>query len=341
MRPIHALAFVLAAAPLSVAFAHGGQFGHASSGPHQAPSMPCDCGKADCLACSAPGLSTGAGLSKRETHVEIVHTWLELAEVRATTVFATAEERTLEEHTFLEAFARIEQPTVFAVTGGKVTCVEHDLHAVRSPERVARRDYLWERDRRLRDPMLVLRDGPGAVSMRVFPISVKGPTTATLEGFVLLPRHALAPSGPHLYRTDRHFLVVLARTPETAKDADFVDEAGDRVLVFLSEAACRARYGARADKAVEVPCVPALRDAVLGGGDEAVCDSTALVALPPGSQAPANLFIGLPKDAPWIDPSRPPSLAPRPDPKDPTPPPPPPPVATAGESRVATASPTR
>lgn len=326
MRPIHAspLALALVAASAPAAYAHGGSFGHARSVPYHAPCLPCDCGRADCPKCSAPGLETGLGLSKRETRTEVVEAWGEIAQVRVTTDFAAAEDRT-----FLEAFARVERSPLLAVTAGRVNCIEHDLTGVLAPSQGARRDYLWERDRRIRDPMLVVREGPGTVSMRVWPISVRGTTTATLEGFTLLAPPASG--GTRIYRTGDLYLVVLPWTREVAKEADFVDEAGKRVLFVLSKGVCRARFGARADAAVEVPCVPALRDAIRGRGDASVNGATALVALPAGAHAPSNLFVGPLEDAPWINPRTLPGLA---ELSDPAPPPPPLPLVTTSPDSV-------
>jgi hypothetical protein len=319
MRVLAGISVVLVLAAWAVppeALAHGGQFGHGTQRPWRAPSLPCDCGRIPCPTCSAPGLAEGRDLSRRETRTEVVERWGEVARLRVTTVFRTDVERT-----FLEASARVEAAPLLAVTGGSVTCVEHDLAGVLAPSTSATRDYLWERDRRLRDPMLVRLDGLGAVTMRVFPISSKGPTTATLEAFSLL-----APPGsgaPRLYRTGARFLVVLPRTEANEREADFVDEAGGRVLRFLSETVCRVRFGALVDTALEVPCVDALRDAARGSGSAAVNGATALVALPRGSKAPADLFVGPAHLAPVVSSGPvPPGLR---EPSDPPPPPPPPP----------------
>ena len=319
MRPIAplSLALLLAAVLAPEASAHGGGFGHGGRSRYQAPSIACDCGKVDCPKCSAAGLAAGEGLSKRETRTEVVRTWGELAEVRVTTVFEAEADKG-----FLEAFARVERPPLLAVTGGGVTCVEEDVTGTLTPSQGARRDYLWERNRRLRDPMLVLRENAGAVTLRVFPISARGTTTATLRGYTLLA----APDSlrPRLYRTEDRFLVVLPRTEVSERDADFVDEAGARVLLLLPKTACCVRYPALMKEAVEVPCVPALSSAIRGKGTGAVNDATALVALPAGSRAPSALFVGPAQDAPWFDPGVPPGLR---APGDPSPPPPPPPPA--------------
>jgi hypothetical protein len=310
MRFLAALAMgaVVLAAAAPRARAHGGCFGHARRGPVQAPSIACDCARAECETCSAPGLAEGRDLSKREVRLETVKRWGDLEQVRVTVTFETKVERT-----FLEAHARIERPPVLAVTAGTVTCVEADLTGIRAPDERARRDYLWERDRRLRDPMLVRAEGIGAVSVRVFPVSTRAPMIARLDAFTLAEPAGTA--GPRLYRTSDRFLAVVPRTPENERDADFVDAAGGRALFFLTEAQARVRHADLVAAAVEVPCLDALRDAIRGRGDAAVTADTSLVALPKGSRAPDDLFVGPAEKAPLLGPARttPPALRPPPD----------------------------
>jgi len=290
------------------ALGHGGSFGHARRGPDRVPSMACDCARVSCPACSAPGLESGEGVSERTT-VETLGRWGEIGRVRIRTTFAAEVDPQ-----FLEAAVRVEQAPLLAITSGTVRCVAETLTGVLRPSQRARRDYLWERDTRVRDPMLVLRRTASVVDVRVFPVSTRGTTTVELEGYVLL-RHE-SPGGPRAYRTEDLFLVVLPPSAdETAPD--LVDDAGGRTVRFLSDVEMKALHPGLVARAVDVPCVPALRDAVLGTGDAAVTESTALVALPSGSQAPTSLFIGRAQDAPLLTATR--AL----DATDPTPPPPP------------------
>ena len=321
------LVFVACVACAPAAWAHGGQFGHARRpSPTHVPSIACVCGRVDCPACSSAGLGGGEGLSRREVTTEVLETWGDLVRVRTTLHFAAAEE-----HQFLEASVRVEEPTALAVVVGEVTCVEHVLRGVLTPSLTARRDYLWERDTHLRDPMLVLPEGPGRVAVRVFPISHRGTTTATLWGFAVRP----LPGGePRCYRTGEEFRVVAPRARAGLRDDDLVDAASGVGLRFLSASEMRWFHPALARQAVEVPCVPALRCAVRGRGGSAVNRATALVALPRTAHAPANLFVGPAADAPLLaDP-----LALR-EPSDPLPPPPPPPSPPPEAPRSRPASP--
>jgi hypothetical protein len=245
-----------------------------------------------------------------------VWTWGDLAQVRATAVFETTEKG------FLEAHAEVRRGPLLAVTAGTVRCGEHRLKGRLAAAAAARRDYLWERDLRLRDPMLVQRVGPGAVSVRVFPVSVRAPTTVRLDGFALAAGVGL--TGPRLYRTGDSFLAVLPRTPEAERAADLVDEARGRVLVFLTAGQATVRYGDRARTAVEVPCVDALRDALRGRGEKAVTGEALLVALPEGSRAPPHLAVGTSPRPALVPADRPRWTGPGDDPTPPPPPPPPP-----------------
>jgi hypothetical protein len=293
------------------ALAHGGG-GFRDAGRRPAPTLECDCAKADCPACAAKRPAEGEFLTQRTPAIETIRSWGELAEVRV-----GAELTTTQPHGLVEALVRIEHGPILAVTAGGVTGPEVDLRGVLQASQSARRDYLWER-RRLRDPMLVQREDAAAVSMRVCPIPAKGTMRATLTAFTLL-----APPSrpdPRFYRTADRVLVIRPRTPETEKDADFVDEQGGRVLLFLPESACRARWPGLIDRAYRVPCVPAIEAAVRGKGAAAVTEETALVALPPGSHAPADLFVGPIENAPRTGGRFPQSH----EPSDPPPPPPPP-----------------
>jgi hypothetical protein len=307
----------LAALCDSEARAHGGSYGHGTRGPFRAPSIPCDCAKPYCLKCSAPGLAEGANLSRRETKVEVVETWGDLARVKTTTAFATDQK-----YRFLEAYASIEVAPLLAVTAGTILTGDHEMVGVRAPSQEARRDYLWERNWSLRDPMLVARHDESTVHVRAFPIAKGVPTTVTLEGYTLAP--APESEEPRFYRTGDVFL----RVSPTAKAArwlpvDFWDEKGGRAIQILDLEACTRWFPKHVESAVEVPCVPALVGAITSKSDAAVNQDTLLVAVTPRRKAPKNLYVGKPGDAPitsWGS-SVPPGLR---EPRDPVPPPPPP-----------------
>lgn len=315
MRALAALSLgvtlLLAVAP--DALAHGGGGRPAPGGLVPAPTLPCDCGRIDCPLCGSKALASGEGLTKRDVRFKVVRSWGEVAEVRVVAEFQAASGALP-----VEGAVRVERGPLLAVVGGDFRIRGPGLTGALTPARSARRDYLWEL-RRLEDPLLVLREGAGAATLRVFPVIADVPSTATLSAFVILPLPAGA--GPRAYRTKERVLLVSPRTPGADAEADVVDAAGDRAVRFLSDAAFRARFARFPGPVYEVPCVPALEAAARGEGDAAVTEETAIVALHTGLRAPVDLFIGPAARAPLVAGRFPPGMH---EPTDPPPPPPPP-----------------
>lgn len=233
----------------------------------------------------------------------------------------TADLATERDDRALEAYASVTMAPVLAITEGHVRANDQKLVGVLNAAGPARRDYLWERDRRKRDPLLVQRHASDTVSLRVFPVQKDVHVQATLLGFALT--EAPSSDAVRVYRTGLAHLVVVPLTHPTAARADLRDEAGGRALLLLGWRECRKLFPPRVHPAREIPGVDAICVAVRGTGSAAVTDTTVLVALPKGSRAPTDLFVGDVKDAPLIDGGVPPGLR---EPADPVPPPPPPPT---------------
>lgn len=273
------LALLLVPLLAAVASAHGGCF---SDGPPVQQGIPCDCGLIECDACSDEPLRRGADVRVSSPVVTHVKRWGDVARCRIEVTLDPLADRGM-----LEAYVAVEPAPVFAALAGNLRNGDEALSADLRPSEEARRAYLYARRLFNRDPMLVLRRGPGRVDVRVYPLRKGAKATAVLEGYVLVDR---SPSlYARLYRTDGRYLAVvpLATDPHRA-EAAFVDERGGRALHFLSEAQRRERFGDQI--AEEVPFVPALESAVTGRGNRAACRDTALVAIAANSPQPP--FIG-------------------------------------------------
>jgi hypothetical protein len=242
--------------------------------------LRCDCGLVECLLCdngSTRGGKATTTLGER---------WGDVAQCRVEISF-DAWRGTTESH------ARVEPAPLFAAVAGSVALGDDERAAELEPCAEARRAYLHAR----RDPMLVLRRGPGRVDVRVRRTGAGVPAKVVLEGYVLVDPPRIEPF--RLYRTGDRFLAATH------------DWQGRRSLQFLSAAECRERFGERA--AEEVPFVKALESAATGCGKAAACDETALAVIAP--ETPQPPFVGPDR---WIAYK----LRPAPDPSDPEPPPP-------------------
>lgn len=288
------------AAAANVAWAHGGRpAGYFKKG------IPCTCAKVECNKCATPALREGKELTRCTADVTEMARWGDIARVRVTVTLETQRERGS-----IEGWVRLEPAPVFAVVAGALKGKLELAGSLRPSEEV-RKIYLWERRRYRFDPMLALRRGPGRIDLRAFPIQRGQPVVVTLEGYTWAP--IAAATGVQLYRTGRRCLAVTPHTP-----ADWGGHpVGDRLLRFLTERECRARFPDH--PLVLVPCVPALETAVTGRGRDAVGTEVALAALAPGSVPPP--FVGPDKWVAYRPPGLPPGMRP---PTDPQPPPPPP-----------------
>jgi hypothetical protein len=303
------------------AAAHGGR--HAQPPPLVERGIECDCGRVECDRCSADALARGDELLPVERSVTTVRRWGDVARCRTRLVLRARPERRA-----TEAYVRLEPGPLFAVVAGELSNGDETLPARLEPSRDARRKYLFGRRFMNRDPLLVLRRGPGRIDLRVYPVSRDVAATVEVDGYVL----ADAPSSeaPRLYRTADRYLAILpaARDPHRSTAALWEKAAfweGGRSLHFLSRAECRERFGT--DEAREVPFVHALEAAATGQGAQAASGDMALVALPP--DAPLPPFIGpdrvvtLPGGPPPG--RREPATVSDPEPPPPPPEPPPPP----------------
>jgi hypothetical protein len=163
------------------------------------------------------------------------------------------------------------------------------LTAKLRPSFEARITYLREilPRRRVRDPLLVLRRGPGTLDVRVFPVARHRPAYVTLRAYALVPYRGF--EGVRLYRTGRRYLAIVTGRPEPNAKPAFVDMTGGRYLYFLSAKVCRKRFG---DHPVRyIPCVPHLETAVTGRGHNAASLWMALAAFPRRVRLPGHEFF--------------------------------------------------
>jgi hypothetical protein len=297
--------WLLALLPISllatVASAHGGSFGH---GPPVQRGIPCDCGLIECDTCADEALRRGDDVRISSPSVTQVKRWGDVARCRVEVTFETLPDRGL-----FEAYSRVEPGPLFAAVAGHLRNGDEALSGDLKPSEESRRAYLYARRLFNRDPMLVLRRGPGQLDLRVYPLRKGVAATVVLEGYLLVDRPGSFYA--RLYRTEgRCLAVVPLATDEHRDEAAFRDERGGRALHFLSEAQCRERFGSQFVE--DVPFVLALESAVTGRGNRAACADTALVAIAANSPQPP--FIG-----PDRFPGVPPGLR---EPSDPEPPPP-------------------
>jgi hypothetical protein len=263
-----------------------------------------------CRHCSQPGLAEARGLARKETRLQVVQKWGELAQVRVTATFRGAHKDRM-----VEAYARIEQAPLLAITAGSIETAGETICGRRLPVQEATRAYLYRRWRSTLDPLLVRREDAGCVTLRAFPVTHDAETKIVLEGFALVD--GAGRSGTRIYRSADLCLVIRPLTEDTRKNAAFVDEVGLRALQVLDVRTAKRRHPGAWKKRLAVPCVPALEAAVRGIGTGIVTTETALVALPPGPTVPKNLVV------------RSSAGAPAPPASDPTPPPPPPTTSSA------------
>jgi hypothetical protein len=189
----------------------------------------------------------------------------------------------------VEGYERLEMP-LLALYGGRLAQGRLTLTAKLMPSYEARVMYVNEiprQSRRGRDPLLVLRRGPGTLDVRVFPVERYRPARVTLFAYALAPYRGF--EGVRLYRTGKRYLAIVTDRPERTGPADFVDTAGGRYLYFLSAKECRARFGDRPVR--PVPCVPHLETAVTGRGRRAAGDWLALAAFPRRCKLPGHEFF--------------------------------------------------
>ena len=241
--------------------------------------LRCACARIDCGRCDrgddAPAYCAGK--------VTEVARWGDIARWRITLKFTTPSE------TDVEAHQRLEMPLI-AAYGGRLVQRRLTLSAKLKPSFEARVTYMRATERfflRARDPLLVLRRGPGAIDVRVYPVARYKPARVTLLAYALTRYRGS--DGVRLYRTGRRCLAIVTGRPAPEGPADYVDRAGDRYLYFLSAKVCRKRFG---DHPVRyVPCVPHLETAVTGRGHRAVSHSVALAAFPRGVKLPGHEFF--------------------------------------------------
>ena len=244
----------------------------------RAAGLRCACAKVTCRTCSRRVATTYCAGKVTE-----LARWGDVARWRITLRFETPIE------TNVEGYERVQMP-LLAVYGGRLAQRNLTLTARLRPSLEARVTYLNElprRDTRGRDPLLVLRRGPGILDVRVFPVARHRPAYVTLSAYSLA-RHR-SREGVRLYRTGRRYLAIVADRPERKAPADFVDTAGGRYLYFLSAKECRARFGDRPVR--PVPCVPHLETAVTGRGRHAAGQWMALAAFPRRARLPGHEFF--------------------------------------------------
>jgi hypothetical protein len=191
----------------------------------------------------------------------------------------------------VEAYHELRMP-LLAVYGGRLVQRGLTLTARLKRSLEARVIYL-DQTRRARsgrvgkDPLLVLRRGPGTLDVRVFPVARHRPAYVTLFAYALTPHRSC--EGVRLYRTGGRYLAIVTDRPDPKTPPDFVDKAGGRYLYFLSAKVCRKRFG---DRPVRyVPCVPHLETAVTGRGRDAASHSMALAAFPRRVKLPGHEFF--------------------------------------------------
>lgn len=236
--------------------------------------LRCACAQIDCSRCAhrdAPDYCAGS--------VTEVARWGDIARWRITLRFTTPQTTRVEGH------ERLQMPLI-AVYGGRLAQRGLTLAAKLQPSLEARVTYMREVPRG-RDPLLVLRRGPGDIDVRVYPVSRYKPARVTLLAYALTRYRGS--EGVRLYRTGRRCLAIVTGRPAPEGPADYVDREGDRYLYFLSAKVCRKRFK---DHPVRyVPCVPHLETAVTGRGHRAVSHSIALAAFPRAIKLPGHEFF--------------------------------------------------
>ncbi len=247
-----------------VVFAHGGGFRGPNGGvpPGLRPrGLFCFCALVKCSHCANDALRTGKNYVRGDVRTTVLRHWGDIELVRVTLTF-----RTEQDVGAVEGFARLRLAPVFAAVGGQV-----QAHGTASPliarlrdSEPARRTYLWIRQTKLIDPLLVMRREPGVVDVRAFPVTSEAPLRVAIEGYRLIPRKGVP--GMRIYRTGERYLTV----------------AADGKHEFLSRDDCRRRHGTAA--AIIVPCVPALETAATDRGNAAAGAKRVLAAYPNGSK---------------------------------------------------------
>jgi len=240
----------------------------------RASGLHCACAEMDCRQCAhrdAPDYCAGSV-------TEVAH-WGDIARWRIRLTFTTPRENRV------EGYQRLQMPLI-AVYGGRLAQRGLALAAKLQPSLEARVTYMREVPRG-RDPLLVLRRGPGAIDVRVYPVVRHKPARVTLLAYALTRYRGS--EGVRLYRTGRRCLAIVTGRPAPEGPADYVDREGDRYLYFLYAEVCRKRFG---DHPVRyVPCVPHLETAVTGRGRSAVSHHMALAAFPRAIKLPGHEFF--------------------------------------------------
>ena len=263
MRSLKIALLALLAVPGGV-FAHGGGFRGPNGGVPPGlppPGLFCACARVECGHCANDALRTGKNYVRGDVRTTVLRRWGDIELVRVTLTFRTEQKRGA-----VEGFARLRLAPLFAAVGGQV-----QAHGTASPliarlhdSEPARRTYLWIRNTKLIDPLLVMRREPGVVDVRAFPVTREAPLRVAIEGYRLVPRKGVP--GLRIYRTGERYLTV----------------AADGKHEFLSRDDCRRRHGSAA--AIVVPCVPALETAATNRGDAASGAERVLTAYPKGSK---------------------------------------------------------
>ncbi|MHC5051773.1 MAG: hypothetical protein ACYTGK_14315 [Planctomycetota bacterium] len=241
----------------------------------QAAGLRCACAKVECGRCARRGDAPAYCAGKA---TELAR-WGDIARWRIALEFTTPSA------TNVEAYERLEMPLV-AAYGGRLAQRNLTLTARLKPSREARIIYIRQLPRG-RDPLLVLRRGPGTLDVRVFPVARHRPAYVTLAAYALTRYRGF--EGVRLYRTGRRYLAVVTGRPERGAAPDFVDKTGGRYLYFMSAKMCRKRFG---DRPVRyVPCVRHLETAVTGRGHNAASLWTTLAAFPRRVKLPGHEFF--------------------------------------------------
>jgi hypothetical protein len=242
----------------------------------RAAGIWCACARVKCRLCGRR-LDPPAYCAARVTEMA---RWGDIVRWRITLRFTT------ETSTEVEGCYRLQLP-LLAAYGGGLAHRGVTLPARLRPSLRTRVRYLSQIPRR-KDPLLVLRRGPGTLDVRVFPVARHRPAHVTLSAYALA-RYRGPFEDVRLYRTGRRFLAVVAARPAGKEPADFIDTARGRYLYFLTRKECRARFGDRPVRTV--PCVPHLETAVTGRGNEAASHWVALAAFPRGARLPGHEFF--------------------------------------------------